>query len=165
MERDKTNSPYKINREILSGKQVIDFYESYLMTRLSNVFLRKSDHASMKFSKELRSPYLQGNPSEFRSMGNLLTDLIPKFKLKAYVRTTIGMASAFRKKVGFDMLTEHKKEATRQHIMNWCFENKALVEHFFDYDRFIALVQKVNKDSHLFRLQVFLQWTKSEYPK
>jgi asparagine synthase (glutamine-hydrolysing) len=165
LERDNFSSADKINSEILSGRQVIDFYESYLMTRLSNVFLRKSDHASMKFSKELRSPYLQGNPSEFRSMGNILTDLIPKFKLKAYVRGTIGMASAFRQKVGFDMLTEDRKESTRQHIMEWCFENRILVEYFFDFDRFIALVQGANKDSHLFRIQVFLHWVKREYQK
>jgi hypothetical protein len=42
----------------LRGKKILDFYDNYLKKRLTNVFMKKTDHASMKYSKELRSPLL-----------------------------------------------------------------------------------------------------------
>ena len=39
--------------------------------------MRKSDHASMKASKELRSPYLQNDVNDFTRMNNFFSNLFP----------------------------------------------------------------------------------------
>ena len=152
----------KVNIDLLLGEQVMDFYNSYLMTRLSNVFLRKSDHASMAHSKELRSPFLQGNPAEFRLGRNFFRKIIPKLKLKIYVLGSVQFSGAFRKKVGFDMVSGSNISQKQKYILEWCLENRGLIETIFIFDNFIDLIRGIKKDNHLFRINVFLQWLKND---
>jgi len=127
--------------------------------------MRKSDHASMKFSKELRSPYLQGNFREFRDMGNSFSKLIPKLYLKFYLLGSMNIFEVFRKKVGFDMLSDNKQKVRQKDLLAWCYENRELVESFFIFDRFIDLVKDVRREAHLFRIEVFLKWITEIYEK
>jgi asparagine synthase (glutamine-hydrolysing) len=157
------SSDEKVNIDLLSGKQVIDFYDRYLMTRLSNVFMRKSDHASMAHSKELRSPFLQGNHLEFRLRKKFFGNFIPKLKLKIYLLGFMNVFEVFRKKVGFDMSSKTNKNKSQKYIINWCFKNRNIIETIFIFDDFINLIKNIKKDNHLFRIQVFLYWLKNDY--
>ncbi len=150
-------------KSLLRGTEIIDFYDNYLMKRLSNVFLKKSDHASMKFSKELRSPYLQGKLTEFRKMSNLIDNLIPKFRLKMYLISSLSLFSIFRKKTGFNILSENFKDIRKKQILSWCSKNKQKISSIFDYSNFLQLINSTQKDSYLYRIQILIVWLESFY--
>ena len=114
----------------------------------------------MKYSKELRSPYLQNNISEFTRMNNFLNKFFPKFTLKIYLLGTIDLLAAFRKKVGFDMARINSSGTRKQDILLWCHNNRHVIDSFFVFDRFIGFVNAARKESHLFRIEVFLIWAK-----
>ena len=149
---------------LLKGKEILDFYDNYLMTRLSNVFMKKSDHASMKYSKELRSPYLQGEYKEFRSMLTFFDNFITKFKLKIFLINSLGLFDIFRKKVGFNILTENNSESAKN-ILLWSYDNKELIELIFNYDVFIKLVRNIRHDRYLYRIQVLIKWLETFHEK
>ncbi|MAS82685.1 MAG: hypothetical protein CMF45_08350 [Legionellales bacterium] len=152
-------SDVKIERRLLiSGNEITDFYANYLMTRLKNVFMKKSDHASMRFSKELRSPYLQGNKTVFPAMGNVFSNIVPKLKLKLYMLNSIGLLKIFRKKVGFEVISENNEKNRQSTIIDWCKKNKSLIDTYFIYDRFMSLIKNTSKDRYLFRIEVFIKW-------
>ena len=145
---------------ILTGSEITLFYENYLNTRLKNVFMKKSDHASMRYSKELRSPYLQNDINELAKMNGFLNKFIPKFKLKIYLLSSIGFLSTFRKKVGFDVYSKNTSNLRKQDILRWCYDNKEIIETFFIFEHFINMVKKSEKERHLFRVEVFLVWAR-----
>ena len=158
----------KIKKEyvdILTGKEITKFYYDYLDIRLKNVFMRKSDHASMKYSKELRSPYLQNNTDEFKKMDNFFSNFIPKLKLKIYLLDYLNPLGIFRKKVGFDITSKKIDENRRTNILDWCNNNKKILDNFFEFSEFINLVKEITKANHLMRIEVFLRWLKTNHEK
>lgn len=150
---------------ILGGKDIKEFYHLYLDTRLKNVFMKKADHASMKYSKELRSPYLQNDPYDFIKKNNLFNNLIPKFNLKIYLLDSLNFFGTFRKKVGFDMKLIEKSDNRKEGLIIWCRNNESLINSYFKFDQFINLITNINKDSHIFRIEVFLTWIKAFHEK
>lgn len=81
--------------------QVIKDYEHFIFTRLTNVFLKKSDHASMFASKELRSPMLHLRRQAIKP--TFLLCFPSKWRLKQIYASHFGVWTALRRKVGFDM--------------------------------------------------------------
>lgn len=150
---------------LLRGKEILDFYDNYLMTRLSNVFMKKSDHASMKFSKELRSPYLQGDFKEFRRMITFIDNFIAKFKLKLFLLSFLNISDILRKKIGFNILSEGMQEIRKRDILFWSEKNRPLIESIFNYNSFISLVKSIKQDRYLFRIQVLTIWLEVFYEK
>jgi len=156
----KSNKNNEQTLRILTGSEIKIFYDNDLDIRLKNVFMRKSDHASMKASKELRSPYLQNDVNDFTRMNNFFSNLIPKLKLKIYLLDSIDFLGVFRKKVGFDMVSIHTQNTRKEDILVWCHNNRDVVDSLFIFDRFVSLVKAARKESHLFRIEVFLMWAK-----
>jgi len=156
----------KINRNdeqalrVLTGSEIKLFYANYLDIRLQNVFMRKSDHASMKYSKELRSPYLQNNTNDFSRMNNVFDNLIPKLRLKLYLLDSMDLFGAFRTKIGFDMRSTDSQNDRKEDLLLWCHNNRDVVDSYFIFDRFVTLIKAIRKDSHIFRIEVFLTWAK-----
>jgi asparagine synthase (glutamine-hydrolysing) len=158
MTSNKSNADNQKIFRILTGTEIKLFYYHYLDIRLKNVFMRKADHASMKHSKELRSPYLQNNPDEFTKINNIFGYLIPKLNLKLYLLGAIDFFGVFRKKIGFDMGSTDDKVSRKEDLLLWCNHNRSLVESYFLFDEFISLIKSIKKDSHIFRIEVFLAW-------
>jgi len=150
---------------ILTGTEVTTFYHHYLEIRLKNVFMRKADHASMKHSKELRSPYLQNNHGEFDKINNAFSDLIPKLYLKLYLLGSMDFFGAFRKKIGFDMGPTDRQEGRKEDLLLWCRNNRHVVDSFFNFEQFVTLIGNIRKDSHIFRIEVFLKWAKGMHER
>lgn len=95
--------------KILRGpRAILDYYYNYLYLRLSNVFLRKSDHSSMECSKELRSPFLSPTLYKLRPysiLSLLLRKAFLSFRMLRYLRPY----ELFRHKVGFDVVLPYSQ--------------------------------------------------------
>ena len=106
--------------EILSSKSdTVAFYKTFLMRRMSNVFLRKLDRASMIFSKEARSPFLHNDSLEI-SNPSLFQLAIPKINLKLSLISKMGIFFVFRKKIGFEL----KSDNLRDSLETYCYNHR-----------------------------------------
>lgn len=154
------------NQSTLRGKKILNFYDNYLTKRLTNVFMKKTDHASMKYSKELRSPYLQSDYKELRNMSSFLNNFVAKFKLKLFLFDKLSFNDIFRKKVGFNILSEKlKKKDIKNQILLICNKNKSIISKFFNYENFLILVKNAQNDRQLLRIEILLMWLIIFYEK
>ena len=71
---------------------------------------------------------------------------------------SIGLLKIFRKKVGFEVISENNEKNRQSTIIDWCKKNKSLIDTYFIYDRFMSLIKNTSKDRYLFRIEVFIKW-------
>ena len=112
----------------------------------------------MVCSKELRSPFLQGNPQELRRLSKLPMALIPKIALKLFVSATISPVKAFRKKVGFDIVADENLNNRKQSLIAWSSKNSKVLENYFNLLQLEKTITNASREAHLLRLEVLLHW-------
>jgi len=110
-----SKSPTPKHKIFKGPNEIISYYKNYLHLRLSNVFLRKSDHASMECSKELRSPFL--SPFLYKVRPYTIINLfLKKLPLTFYLLKYLHPLELFRPKVGFEVNIPYSKSLIIQEI-------------------------------------------------
>ena len=80
-----------------------------------------------------------------------------------YLISSLSLFSIFRKKTGFNILSENLKDIRKKQILSWCSKNKRKISSIFDYSNFLQLINSTQKDRHLYRIQILIFWLESFY--